>query len=582
MTIAVFNSEELHILKKTWEELSERSDNIGICKNIFLKYIPMNGLLGERLFSQFDKEHTGYISQNNFINCLSILCLGTIAEQSKFLFDVFDVNNTGYVLKKDLITILNYIPSEIFCNCNKKRTTTLESLESLKSLKSLESLELSDNFMTYTNYCHCEKAFNNHKDYLDYDDFCNWIKHTPVLLGYIKSIIPCTAEDDVDINDKFILWKKGEKTGFILKRFCLLKGNCLYYYYNKNDVRPKGIIFLSGSIVEQISDPESESKGHFGFEILQQYDESNYYNNYELNNHNHHHEKRVFYCESNEKRNELIHQLQHLAHIVPFENEYIINKKIGTGAFSEVFECSNILTKEKHAVKIINKSIFNEGISRTQLNNEIAILKLVNHPNIIHLKDTYEDKENIYIVIELIKDGDFLDFINGRPCFNDFELKIIIKQLLEATAYLHEFGIVHCDIKPENILYDKSTGNIIKLTDFGLSQMILSNQKLDKSHGTLQYIAPEILTSLGSGTESDLWSIGIIMYLLANGRMPYDSDTVGDMIKKIYNNDDDNKLLWFKPTVGYDAKCLIIALLEKNPKNRITAKNALLHPFFIS
>lgn len=554
MTIAVFNSIELYVLKKIWEELAERSDHMGVGKQIFLKYIPVNGLLGERLFLQFDKDNNGYISQENFLDGLAILCLGTVSEQSRFLFEVFDVNNAGSILKKDLITILNYIPSDIFCNCNKKRSMSTDSL---------------NDFMFYTNYCYCENAFTHEKECLDYEDFHNWVKHTPALLGYIKSVIPCMSEDNTtDTNNKFIMWKKGEKTGFMIKRFFILKGNCLYYYYNKQDTRPKGIIFLSGCIISQFVDSEMELKGNFGLEIIQQHEEEN-----PLCLNHHSHEKRIFFCESREKRDELINELQHSAHIIPFDNDYQIIKKIGIGAFSEVFECEHNITKERCAVKVINKKIF-EKVSRVQLNNEIAILKLVNHPNIIHLKETYENKENIYIVLELIKDGDFFDFITERPCFKDNELRTIMKQLFEAIAYLHEYGIVHYDIKPENILYDKSTGNIIKLTDFGLSKMILSDEIIDGACGTLPYVAPEILCAKCSGMEADMWSIGTIMYLLTNGKLPYVAETVEEVLMKMSTEN-----LSFRSSISENSKNLMLALLEKNPKKRISAKDALLHEF---
>lgn len=559
MTIAVFSNDELHVLKKIWEELSERSNYLGINKQTFLKYIPMNGVLGERLFLQFDKENTGYISQENFINGLSILCLGTLTEQCKFLFNIFDVNQEGKIFKQNLSIILNYVPSDIFCNC--KMRSKSNSVESNIS-------DQHEDFMIYTNYCYCESILKYHKEYLNYDEFYDWFKHTPALIGYIKSIIPCMSEDDFsDTDDKFTLWKIGDKTKFILKRHCLLKGNCLYYYYNKQDMKPKGIIFLAGSIIEQYDDIDMIAKGYYGFAILQQSDNDAF----EVH---HYHEKRIFYCNSLDERYNLIHKLQHLAHIIPFDEDYKIGKKIGTGAHSEVFECEHNITKEMCAVKIIHKKIF-QKVNRLYLNNEIAILKLVNHPNVIHLKETYEDKENIYIVLELIKDGDFFDFINNKSCLKDDELRPIMKQLLEATAYLHEFGIVHCDIKPENMLYNKTTGNIIKLTDFGLSRMILSNQKLNMSCGTLQYVAPEILTSKCSGMESDIWSIGVIMYLLVNGKLPYDANTPDEILSKIMM-----KKLYFRNCVSENTKELILALLEPNQKKRITAKCALSHPYF--
>lgn len=561
MTIAIFSKDELHILRKIWEDLSERSgfndvDHMGINKETFLKYIPINGLLGDRIFYKFANDNI-YIDFDNFIYGLSILCLGTLSEQTKFLFDICNVNGDNLIPKKDLITLLNHIPKHMLCNNCSTRTRTLSLIN---------HSEESVGYIEYTNSCVCENAFVHYKDFMDYEDFSNWIKKTPSILGYIKSVIPCLAEESIKVdNDKPFLWKKGEKTGFMFKRFYLLCGNCLYYYYGKTDVRPKGIIFLPGSIIEKIDNKEMEEKNMFGFEITQQNLCTGEY---------HHHEKRIFYCNSESQVNELVHNLQLLSNLIPFEEEYIIGKQIGIGAFSEVYECTEIKTNNIYAVKIINKKIF-ENIKKEQIFNEIAILKLVDHPNIIHLKNTYESKTHYYIVIELIKDGDFLEYISKKPCFNENNLKIVMKQILEAVAYLHEYGIVHCDIKPENILYDKTTGNIIKLTDFGLSKMIFSNQKIESSSGTLAYVAPEALTDVEYGMESDLWSVGIIMYLLVHGRLPFDGKLPYEVINSILINKPP-----IKKTLSVELQDILTKLLEKNPKNRISAKDALNHSFF--
>lgn len=576
MTIAIFSKDELHILRKIWEDLSEKSgsdntDHMGVNKETFLKYIPINGLLGERIFTKFARKDNKFIDFEDFIFGLSILCLGTLNEQTKFLFDICNVHDDNLIPKKDLITLLNYIPKHILCNSCSVRTRTLSTIcQQSQSTEPIDSIGLTDyvGFIDYTNSCVCANAFVHYEDFLDYEDFSNWIKKTPAILGYIKSVIPCLAEDTIQVdNDKLYLWKKGEKTGLMFKRYYLLCGNCLYYYYGKTDIRPKGIIFLPGSIVERISNKEMEDKNMFGFDIIQQNLCTGEY---------HHHEKRTFYCMSENQVNELVHKLQVLSNLIPFEEEYTIGKQIGIGAFSEVFECTEVNKPENvYAVKVIDKKIF-KNIKKEQIFNEIAILKLLDHPNVIHLINTYESKTHFYIVIELIKDGDFFEYISNKPCFDENSLKNIIRQLLEAVAYLHEYGIVHCDIKPENILYDKTTGNIIKLTDFGLSRMIFSDQKINTPSGTLAYIAPEALTNVGYGVESDLWSVGIIMYLLVHGRLPFDEKIQSDMVEAILN-----KKPPIKQTLSVELKDILTKLLEKNPTNRISAKEALNHPFFI-
>jgi tRNA A-37 threonylcarbamoyl transferase component Bud32/Ca2+-binding EF-hand superfamily protein len=562
--IIIFDKDELYTLQKIWENLLERTNSKkGIDKQTFLQYIPLNGLLGDRLFSQFDSLHTGFIDFDNFINGLSILCLGSVNEQIKFLFDLCDVEGTKSISKLDLTTLLNYIPHELFVHSKPILT--------------------SSNFLSYTNNNICESAFIDGKDHISFEEFDKWIRNTPIILQYFKSIIPSFDEkgwsyDNVMIkhnslhsNDaKQFLWKRGRHIGMI-KRYYLLCGNFLYYYCHIHD-KPKGIIFLSGSIVERVKEPKMEAKGYFGFSIIQ------------LNlctGEHRHHEKRILYCESEKECNEWIHKLQNQTHIIPFEEEYDIGKEIGSGAYSTVNECINKKNGEMFAVKIIDKKIFDlDRIHKETLKNEIGIMKLVSHPYIINMHAIHENQTHIFIVEELINDGDLFNFIVGKPVFKESQLVILLKQLLEAIAYLHEFGIVHCDIKPENILYNH-TLNTIKLIDFGFSQMLLSNQKLDNTSGTISYVAPEMLQHSGYSVESDLWSVGVIAYLLIYGRLPFDNN----------NNDNDNNndiiamnILTQNPilksTKSIQINDLISKLLDKNPKTRITAKQALIHPFF--
>lgn len=213
-----------------------------------------------------------------------------------------------------------------------------------------------------------------------------------------------------------------------------------------------------------------------------------------------------------------------------------------------------LVNNKKYAVKIINKDKLNEN-ERYFIKNEIAILKLVNHPNIIHMKYNYECKQYVYIVIELVNDGDLFDKLVGGPKLTELDLYKIVRPLLEAVCYLHELGIIHRDIKLENILYDNG---IIKLSDFGLSKILVPGEKINIACGTIEYLSPEVLLGNGYGIETDLWSIGVIMYMLLYGILPFNG--IEEILNKI--------LIINNP--------LILRMLDKNPKTRITAKDFLL------
>lgn len=281
------------------------------------------------------------------------------------------------------------------------------------------------------------------------------------------------------------LWKRGTKLHWWNKRWCLLSGNSIYYYNHETDVRPKGVIFLAGTIIEKVVEEASEIKGYYGFEILHQDFASG-------GTEHHRHEHRVLYARSSDERESWIHMLQVCAQVVPIEEDYVIGKELGRGRFSIVCECVRKETGERMAVKIIEKASL-EPDEKELLRTEIAALKLVNHPNIVCLEGLYETRTHMYIVMEKLDGGELFERIVGHPRFTETECAKLVRPLLESVAYLHDMGIVHRDLKPENILCGENLDNI-KLADFGLSKMFLPSEKMDTACGTLSYVAPEVLT----------------------------------------------------------------------------------------
>ncbi len=360
----------------------------------------------------------------------------------------------------------------------------------------------------------------------------------------------------------------------------------------------KGVIFLSGSIVESLKEPENELKGYYGFEIL----------HLDLCTGVHHrHDKRTLYARSAEERDRWVTTLQHAANVIPIEEEYCIGLELGRGRFSIVKECVHKTSGKHYAVKIIDKSTI-EQEDKSLLRTEIAVLKLVNHPNIIHMEGLYESRQHIYIVMEMLKGADthllthsltltylltylltsFLSYLGGelferivgRPRFSEEECYKVIRPLLESVAYLHDLGIVHRDLKPENILCGENLEDL-KIADFGLSKMILPTEKMDSACGTLSYVAPEVLTLQGYGREADLWSVGVIMFLLLCGKLPFDGDDQSEIIRLTVQADlKTNPNVWNK--LSEEVKSLIKALLNKNPKERISARDALRHPYILN
>jgi serine/threonine protein kinase len=212
---------------------------------------------------------------------------------------------------------------------------------------------------------------------------------------------------------------------------------------------------------------------------------------------------------------------------------------------------------------------------REFLRTEIAIIKLLNHSNIVQLIDIYEDKLKMYIVLEFVEGGELFDYIKLKKQLSEQETALVVFQLLETLDYLHQAGIVHRDLKPENILVvkDQFSQGIkeVKITDFGLSKMIMPYDKCFDSCGTLAYVAPEVLLKSGSNREVDLWSVGIILYLLLFGGLPFDSKINREICEKtIEAKLDMTGEFWDK--ISEEAKLLIRGLIEKDVKKRLSVK----------
>ena len=152
---------------------------------------------------------------------------------------------------------------------------------------------------------------------------------------------------------------------------------------------------------------------------------------------------------------------------------------------------------------------------------EIAILSKLDHPNILKLYEVYEDPKRYYIVTELCKGGELFDEITKKVVFTEVEAADLLKQILLAVAYFHDMGIVHRDIKPENVLIDREQDNCLKIIDFGTSVIKSDEETLQSTQGTSYYIAPEVLKK-SYNEKCDIWSVGVIMYIMLSGKPPFD------------------------------------------------------------
>lgn len=260
-------------------------------------------------------------------------------------------------------------------------------------------------------------------------------------------------------------------------------------------------------------------------------------------------------------------------------DHYEVKELIGEGAYGQVRKVTHRLTGENRAIKIISKKTIKNEEDRVNILREMDVLKNLDHPNILKLHETYEDKFSYSIVTELCEGGELFDRITKSRVFAEAIAADYMKQILSCLVYCHDRHIVHRDLKPENFLLDNNTETAnLKLIDFGAADFCLPGQKIVKKIGTSYYIAPEVIDQ--SYTEKcDIWSAGVILFIMLSGSPPFDGSNDVEILNNVkkgkyfFNGKD-----WDGISSG--AKDLIRKLMDFNQNTRITAKDALEHPWF--
>ena len=259
------------------------------------------------------------------------------------------------------------------------------------------------------------------------------------------------------------------------------------------------------------------------------------------------------------------------------EDKYVLKELLGTGAFSEVRLADS---KDKpglmFAVKIIDKKAL-KG-KEDSLENEIKVLRRLKHPNIVQLLETFEDKHKVYLVMELVTGGELFDRIVEKGSYTEKDASGLIRQVLEAVDYMHVQGVVHRDLKPENLLYySPDEDSKIMISDFGLSKMEDSGI-MATACGTPGYVAPEVLAQKPYGKAVDVWSIGVISYILLCGYPPFYDENDANLFAQILKGEFEfDSPYW--DDISDSAKDFIHKLMCVNVDERYTCKQALAHPW---
>ncbi|XP_020600309.1 CBL-interacting protein kinase 23-like [Phalaenopsis equestris] len=246
---------------------------------------------------------------------------------------------------------------------------------------------------------------------------------------------------------------------------------------------------------------------------------------------------------------------------------YELGRMLGEGSFAKVKFARNVETGENVAIKILNKENVLRHKMIGQIKREISTMKLIKHPNVIRMYEVMASKAKIYIVLEFVTGGELFDKIASRGRMKEDEARKYFQQLINAVDYCHSRGVFHRDLKPENLLLDSN--GVLKVSDFGLSalpQQVREDGLLHTTCGTPNYVAPEVINNKGyDGAKADLWSCGVILFVLMAGYLPFEDSNLMSLYKNIFKADFTCPT-WFSTS----AKKLIKRILDPNPQTRIT------------
>jgi len=264
-----------------------------------------------------------------------------------------------------------------------------------------------------------------------------------------------------------------------------------------------------------------------------------------------------------------------------FHEKYEESRELGTGAFSVVKLALKKDNKEKVAVKIIERNKLSEE-DLESLHTEVEILAALNHPHIIKLHEVFDEHGKFYLITDLVAGGELFDRIVSKSHYTEKEARDLIKIFLETMKYIHGQGVVHRDLKPENLLLvSEDNDSDVKIADFGFAKKISDLADNEVACGTPGYVAPEILRGDRYGAEVDIWSMGVICYVLLAGYPPFYDEDQKKLFKKIkegryYFHED------YWGNVSHDAQDLIRRMLCVNQAQRWTAVQLLDHPWIIA
>ena len=446
---------------------------------------------------------------------------------------------------------------------------TLEDYNKLKKVKDNNFKELMDN---------SKQRYSSPTKYLQEKVGLNSLALMNKDIDYEKNLCPINEVENEGANDTnleeeknicYENWVYKLTENKKLKKFYLVLINKdIYYYKDQEKKNFLGMHNLSGCFIQEGGENEKiviEDKNFYIFEI--------FFNNKS--------KTRKYYTPNKDISNNFVKKIKEAIGYMKFTDYYDLKEVIGKGKFGVVNLGIHKKTQQQVAVKIINKDSIKTVEDKELVRIEIGILKLCHHPNVVRLLDHLENEDYIFIVMEYIEGGTLGQYFKKKNFnFSERQASSIMSQIASAVKYLHRYGIVHRDLKPDNIMITQQNDfGVIKIMDFGLSKIVSTQEKMVDGYGTLSYVAPEVLLRTPYNKEVDIWSMGVILYYMLCGHLPFKGNKEVAIAEKIVNDDlefDDEE--W--EVRSKKVRELITSCLKKEPEERITIDEFINHPWF--
>ncbi|CAD5213899.1 unnamed protein product [Bursaphelenchus okinawaensis] len=262
------------------------------------------------------------------------------------------------------------------------------------------------------------------------------------------------------------------------------------------------------------------------------------------------------------------------SHQVQYCGPYKLEKTLGKGQTGLVKSGVHCISGRKVAVKIVNKEKLNESVLQ-KVEREIAIMKLIEHPYVLHLYDVYENKKYLYLLLEHVSGGELFDYLVRKGRLTSKEARKFFRQIISALDFCHAHNICHRDLKPENLLLDER--NNIKVADFGMASLQVEGSMLETSCGSPHYACPEVIRGEKyDGRKADVWSCGVILYALLVGALPFDDDNLRNLLEKVKKG-----VFHIPQFVPPDCQSLLRGMIEVDPNRRMSLAEVFKHPWVV-